>query len=196
MGSHHCGYAVSRSRPELFALVLLMTVVATAAGCASAGTSSRIADSFVAAAPGCGLDRESKLVLSRTSMAFVRALAGLAGDDMDEDAREILNGVRRVEVVSYRIEPECDFRERAIVVPKRLTDQGWRAAMFTVEGAGESSWVLTREGPDGDISGMLVISLDHHGLEVVRLDGNIDRVLVAATVDEPSTVRGLFDGDV
>jgi hypothetical protein len=42
---------------------------------------------------------------------------------------------------------------------------------------------------------MSVIALGHHELEVVRLDGDIDRVLVAATADEPSKVRGLFDSD-
>jgi hypothetical protein len=104
------------------------------------------------------------------------------------------SGVRRAEVVSYRIGPECDFRDTSPVLPNRLTNQGWHAAVSTVDGAGELSWVLTREGPDGATSGMLVITLDHHELEVVRLDGDIDRVLVAATVDEPSTVRRVLDG--
>jgi hypothetical protein len=29
----------------------------------------------------------------------------------------------------------------------------------------------------------------------IRLEGDIDRVLVAATADDPATVRNLFDGD-
>jgi hypothetical protein len=128
-------------------------------------------------------------------MAIVRGLAGLAGDDLDEETREILRGVRRVEVVTYRVAPECDFRDTPPALPARLTKQGWRPVFSTAYGPGESSWVLTRQSADGGTSGMLVVALDHHELEVVRLDGDIDRVLVAATADDPATVRNLFDSD-
>ena len=175
-------------------LAPILIVVGVAAGCATASTSSHVADNFVASSPGCAFERESRMVLGRASMAFVRGLAGLAGDDLEEETREILRGVRRVEVVTYRVGPKCDFRDPP-ALPSRLTDQGWRAMVSTAEGPGESTWVLTREDTGGTTSGMLVIALDRHELEVVRLDGDIDRVLVAATADDPSTVRGLFDGD-
>ena len=194
MEMHQYGIAVDRYRRRVLSFVPLLIAVMAAAGCATARTSSQVADNFAASAPGCALERESRLVLGRASMALVRGLAGLAGDDLDEETREILRGVRRVEVVTYRVAPECDFRDTP-ALPSRLTDQGWRAVVFTAEGAGESSWVLTRQSPDGTTSGMLVIVLDHHELEVVRLDGDIDRVLIAATADDPATVRGLFDGD-
>lgn len=192
MGEFHFNRFANGGRTMVMLLPLLVAM-STAGGCATATTSSQVADSVVAAAPGCVLERESRLVLSRASMAIVRALSGLAGDDVDEEAREILRGVRRVEVVSYRLERECDFRDRSLVLVKRLADEGWQAAMSMAEAAGEWSWVLTREAPDGETSGMLVIALDRHELEVVRLDGGIDRVLVAATVDEPSIVRRVFD---
>jgi hypothetical protein len=194
MESRRFEIAVGRHLRRTVTLAPLLIAVTAVAGCATARTSSQVAGSFVASAPGCALERESRLVLGRASMAIVRGLAGLADDEMDEETREILRGVRRVEVVTYRVGPECDFRHPP-ALPSRLTDQGWRAVVSTAEGAGESSWVLTRQGPDGVTSGMLVVALDHHELEVVRLDGDIDRVLVAATADDPSTVRRLFHSD-
>ena len=43
---------------------------------------------------------------------------------------------------------------------------------------------------------LLVVALDREELEVVRLDGDIDSVLVAATADDPSGLRRLIDGGV
>lgn len=194
MESDHVESALDRHLRTIRTLAQLLIAVAVTAGCATASTSSRVADNLMAASPGCVFERESRLVLGGASLAFVRGLAGLAGDDMDEQASEILRGIRRVEVVGYRVAPECDFQGTP-ALPSRLTDDGWRAMVSTAEGPGVSSWVLTRQRPDGTTSGMLVVALDHHELEVVRLDGDIDRVLVAATIDEPSTVRQLFDSD-
>jgi hypothetical protein len=193
----HIEDAIDRHRRRTVRLVpILIVVAATAApGCATARTASQVADNFVASSPGCAFERESRLVLGRASMAVVRGLAGLAGDDLDEQTREILRGVRRVEVVTYSVAPECDFRDTSPALPVRLTEQGWQPVISTADGPGESSWVLTRQRANGGTSGMLVVALDHHELEVVRLDGDIDRVLVAATADDPSTVRQLFDGD-
>lgn len=194
MENRHSGSAVDRRarRVALFASVLIS--VAAAAGCATTRTSSQVADSFVASSPGCALERESRLVLGGATMALVRGLAGLAAGEVDEQAHDILRGLRRIEVVTYRVAPACEF-SATLALPSRLTEQGWRAVVFTAEAPGQSSWVLTREGRGGATSGMLVVDLDRHELEVVRLDGDIDRVLVVATADDPSTVWQLFDGD-
>lgn len=194
MGIRNVENAPGVCRRRIGTSAAILVVVASAAGCATATTSSQIAENLVASAPGCAFQRESRMVLGRATMALVRGIAGLAGDDLDAETREMLRGVRRVEVVTYRVAPECDFRGQP-ALPQRLADQGWRAAVTSVEGAGEASWVLTRADREGSTSGLVVVELDQQVLEVVRIDGDIDRLLVAATVDDPSTVRALFDGD-
>lgn len=118
----------------------------------------------------------------------------MADDELDEDAREILHGIHRIEIVSYRAARGCEIAGAPPPVSRQLTAEGWRTVIAAAEGEGELAWVFTREGPDGGTSGMLVIALDQEALEVVRLDGDIDRILVAAVDDDPSTVLGLADG--
>ena len=83
MEMHQYGIAVDRYRRRVLSFVPLLIAVMAAAGCATARTSSQVADNFAASAPGCALERESRLGLGRASMALVRGLAGLAGDDLD-----------------------------------------------------------------------------------------------------------------
>jgi hypothetical protein len=134
------------------------------------------------------------MVLGRTSLALLRSLANVADDELDEDAREILRGVHRIEIVSYRAARGCEIAGAPPPVSRQLTAEGWRTVIAAAEGEGELAWVFTREGPGGSTSGMPVIALDQETLEVVRLDGDIDRIPVAAVDDDPSTVLGLADG--
>lgn len=133
------------------------------------------------------------MVLGRASLAVLRGLSGLAGDDMDAEAREIIRRLRRVETTTYRVGSECATNASLSAVPARFADEGWRSMVSTVEGDGERTWVLTRTGSDDSTTGILVIALDQDELEVVRLDGDIDRVLIAATADDPETVLRLAD---
>lgn len=171
----------------------LLVAISAAAGCASATTSSQIADNLVAASPGCAIEREEKVVLGRASLSVLRGLTAVAGAELDDDAREVLSAMRRVEATTFRLAPACGQPERDTLLRGRLVAERWRPIVSTVEPDGELCWVLTRDGSDGATSGLLVIVLDHDELEVVRLDGDIDRVLVAAAADDPTSIRGLVD---
>jgi hypothetical protein len=173
--------------------VALLLVATLSTGCATATTSGRVEETLESALPGCRFERDTTLVLGRTSLSLLRWLSGVAGDQLDEDTLEILHGVRRIEVSSSRAAHECKAVGTSPLVSRQLAAGGWHAVIAAVEDEGELSWVFTREGPDGRSSGMLVIALDHEELEVVRLDGDIDRMLVAAVGDDPSTVLGLAD---
>jgi len=167
--------------------VAILLAAAAAAGCATAATSGRVETTLESALPGCRFERDSAIVLGRTSLALLRSLASVADANLDEDAREILRGVHRIEVVSYRTARGCEIAGPPPPVSRQLTAEGWRTVIAAAEGEGELAWVFTREGPDGATSGMLVITLDREELEVVRLDGDIDRVLIAALADDPSS---------
>lgn len=171
--------------------VAILLAAAAAAGCATAATSSRVEATLESALPGCRFERDSAMVLGRTSLALLRSLANVADDELDEDAREILHGIHRIEIVSYRAARGCVIAGAPPPVSRQLTAEGWRAVIAAAEDEGELAWVFTREGPDGGTSGMLVIALDQETLEVVRLDGDIERVLIAAIADDPSSAEEL-----
>jgi hypothetical protein len=84
--------------------------------------------------------------------------------------------------------------DRTLSLSRRLAGDGWRSMVATADGS-EHAWVFSREGDDGGVTGMLVVALDQTELEVVRLDGDIDRLLTAAVAGDPSTVLGLADDE-
>jgi len=171
--------------------VALSLVALVATGCATATTSRRVEESLESTLPGCRFERDDALVLGRTSLALLRWLSGAVGDELDADSREILRGVRRIEVTSYRSARACEVVGAPPQVSRQLAAGGWHAVIAAVEDEGELSWVFTREGPDGGTSGMLVIALDQDELEVVRLDGDIEQVLLAAVEDDPEAARAI-----
>jgi hypothetical protein len=175
------------------AILSLVATILVAAGCASTTTSNRIADDLVAGSPGCGFELEEKVVLGRASLSILRGLTALAGDELDDDTREALRAIRRVEATTFRLAPACDQPEWNGLLRSRLAAESWRPIVSTVEPGGGFRWVLTRDGPDGVAAGLLVIALDLDELEVVRLDGDVNRVLLAAVTADPDSVRGLVD---
>ena len=66
--------------------------------------------------------------------------------------------------------------------------------MVAERGDGDRSWVMVREEIPGEVGGMLVISMNRDQLEVVRLDGRIDEVLMAAVAEDPEATAGIFSG--
>lgn len=172
---------------------LAAVLVAAAVGCASASTSSQIAENLAASAPGCTVARDEAVVMGRLSLAFVRGIVSMAGEDVDEEAREVLDNLRRVETTTFSITPGCTSVASAPVLRERLVSQGWHQAVSTAATDDGMSWVFTREGRGGAISGLLVVVVERDELEVVRLDGQIESVLAAAVAERPATVRGVLD---
>jgi len=58
-----------------------------------------------------------------------------------------------------------------------------------------SKLVMVREDAGGEVVGMLVVSVDPNELEVIRLDGQINELLMEAVSRDPAGASGLFSGE-
>ena len=180
---------MNRWRP----LTTPFAALVVAAGCASAPTSSDVARSVEQTHPQCAVQRETKMVLGRTKLWAVRSLLNLTGEDAGGEARTILSHLRRIEISTYSLEPGCELRRGNMAAISRFESKGWRP-MITDLADDDLTWILVREDNAGETAGMLVISVDSHELEVVRLDGHIDDVLMEAVSRDPSGASVLFSG--
>lgn len=173
--------SIGRSR------LALAVSLAAAAACATSGPyTGDLASVIDPGTPGWRLEREEHLVLGRISLALARAVIRVAEDD-DEAAR-ILAGVRRVEVATYRVVSRGEstlgaFQELAL----RLGDDGWTPVVEVNEGW-STTWVMQHAGDDGRLDRILVLELDGSSLEVVRLDGDMERILAEALAEDTDAV--------
>ena len=181
-----------KTRTPLFATPLAALVVA--AGCASAPTSSRVAQSIESTHPECRVEQNSKLVLGRTKLFAVRGLLNLAGEDVDGEARAILHHLRRIEVSSYNLGSGCKTPDTVMDPVNRFVADGW-TPMVTDVGNHDLTWVMVREDAAGEVAGMLVVSVDPNELEVIRLDGQINELLMEAVSRDPAGALELFSGE-
>ena len=80
--------------------ILLAAVVCS--GCATAATSSRVAETLESTLPECRLERDSTMVLGRASLALLRGLSGIPADGGHRRLRNYRRpgrGVARFEAV-------------------------------------------------------------------------------------------------
>jgi len=167
----------------LIALVLATAVV----GCTSANApgASRVQEAIEAANPGCGLERESRLALGGWKMAVVKALVRLSGDS---EAAEVLPNILRVEAATYRVLTPalCARRSWTEILGEEMRDRGWRPMLVERGGSG-SNWAFFHGGEKGEVDGLLVVGFGVDELEVVRIDGRIDRVLAERLAENAGT---------
>jgi len=175
---------------------VLFAACAAAGGCASstAPRTAAVAASLEAANPGCGLSREEGLSLSRLELSALRVLLRLAGEEEGE-AAGILGNLERVEVASYRLDggAACAVEPSIGAVGAELARAGWRP-MVVERGDMGGSWVFALGDAEGELAGLYVIDLDGGALELVRLEGRIDRLLAEAVRDDPATAARLVEG--
>lgn len=177
-GDKRCGAKQTR-RGRL----LLVLAVATAAGCTSMASpgAANVRDSIVAANPGCHLERESRVSLGGLKLAIVKSLARLSGEP---EAARVLPHIRRVEVETYNIlvPTLCNETSWMEVLGETMTERGWWAMVIEREDA-ESSWAFAHGDETGDLDGLLVVEFGGDELEVVRVDGRLDRLFAEALVE-------------
>jgi hypothetical protein len=140
--------------------------------------------------PTCDLEVEEELRLGPTKLWLVRRVAAMT-DDVDEEAKAILDGLRRVEVGSYRIVGETDGCTVSGRLVTHLLDAGWLQAARMQDGSGESL-VLHRSDENGDLDALLVVEIDGGTVELVRLEGRIGEVLAAAIAGQPDRATSLL----
>lgn len=163
---------------------LLVVAAALLAGCASSSPpASRVTHSITAVNQGCRLDREEHVSLGRIALSLLKPVVRLAGES---DAAATLSMIDRVEVATYRLQTpgSCSGDGWVDDFGAEMSDAGWRRMMMERDGD-ESSWVFARGGENGELQGLYVIAVDRHELEVVRIEGRIDRLMAEAMADEP-----------
>jgi len=183
VSNNHSERRAARAHKALAGALLFL--LAGIGGCAHGGgpRAASVANAIEADLEKCHLERESHISLGGISMFAVKALVKLAGDS---DEAQIIADVKRVEQATYRV---IDF-ESCPDLTKRgrfeteLGRAGWQL-MVTGKDDCAATWVFSRAREDGSISGLYVVTLDRYELEVVRLDGRIDKILAEAIKEEP-----------
>ncbi len=177
-------------------VVLLVTLIAAAAAAACASTSatpsaSRIARAVEVSAPGCRLELEEHIRLGRFTLALVRGVLRLAGE-VDSDETALLHQIHRVEVASYRVHPgPGNGLPRSLKELERVLAIDGMMPVVRERDSDEQTWVLARDDGRGGLSELVVVDLDDDALEVVRLEGHIDRLLAKAVEMDPDGMAAM-----
>jgi uncharacterized protein DUF4252 len=137
--------------------------------------------------PEARFELEEHVRLGRISMGLIHGLVRMAPGD--NDGREMINDVHRVEVATYKVIslPDLDRFEGQTGFERDLTRSGWTLAVRTRE-AGERTWMFLHTDSGGALSNLFVVTLDGKELTLVRLDGRLDRAFAAAVADHPKDV--------
>lgn len=177
-------------------LAACLLATSLVAGCRDPST-AEICSALEAAHPGLTLERDEGFHLGRLSMAVVHAISRAALDRSDEDEATTLalvSAIHSIDMGTYRVRGLA--KGATLQLPdslaRALDRHGWRTAVRERD-AGEVTWVLSRE-QEGTVRSLYVVSFDGDELELVHLEGQLDRVLAAAVADHPQeTTRALRD---
>jgi hypothetical protein len=174
----------------------LLTLAGLAAGCVGGAPSvDAVRWEIQRRVPEARFESETHVRLGRISMGLIHGLVRMAPGD--NEGREMINDVHRVEVATYKVIslPDLDRFEGQAGFERDLTRAGWSLAVRTRE-ANERTWMFLHTDPNGGLRNLFVVTLDDHELTLVRLDGRLDRAFAAAVADHPKdVVRQVGAGD-
>lgn len=168
------------------AVLALSSLALTAAvGCTSsrAPDGARVRAAFERDHSGCRFERTEQFRLGGLKLAAVKFLVRSSDD---EDITDMLSNLECIEIANYRaVTPrECATVDSLGDLGRELADLGWWPMVSERDGS-ESTWVFARGDAEGDLSALFVVTLAADELEVVRLEGRIDRILEEAVADDP-----------
>lgn len=180
-----------RAAPAL--TVALFALVLASFGCASSSApkAAQVRAAYEEVSPGCRLEHEERLTLSGLKLAVVKRLVRLSND---EDAVGMLSNLRRVEVATYRVvtPEECAEVGALDRIKREMMSSGWRPMVIERDRL-EASWVFSHSDAEEGLDGLFVVTIDAGELEVVRLEGRIDRLLADAVADDPDHASVIAD---
>ena len=153
--------------PRTSALAVLLAVLAGPACIRLHGPEDMRRE--LARTAGVKLDREMGLTITRSGVWLARKIMKWSGEE------EIsLKGVRRVEIGVYQVDRLREgYTEPASL---RSVDFAEWSPVVKVHDDGEDAMVLLKE-KDGRVKGMLVVAADDEEWVLVRVWGNLDRVM-------------------
>ena len=166
-------------------LLLLAAALLSLAACKESPSVSSVRFEIERQVPEARFEKEFHLRLGRMSLAMIRPFARWALAEDDHEARLLLNGVRRIDIGTYRVLslPDVDALLPSQRLQDRLTRNGWTALVRTREDE-ELTLVFTRED-EGKIRGLFVMALDPDEMVLVSLEGKLGEVLAEMVADDP-----------
>lgn len=177
-----------RYRTASFALSL--TICLTLTGCLYSREIAHVRRDIEREFPGSSFERKFVVTLGP---GFFNTLGWIAERVDDHETRRIgeyLTEIRRVKVGVYRTESLPHEGNLELEELQRFRRNGWQVAV-KVRDDDELVWVLYRERY-AEVRDMFVLSLSEDDLVIVRVEGNLNRLLEKIVADETYATR-LFD---
>ena len=179
-----------RAKRFLFATPILVLMGVTLSGCFVSREISHVRRDIERTWPEAEFDRE--FVVS-VGPGLFNTLGWMAYHSQDEDGirfGQYLSDIRRVKVGVFNVRSLPEDEVLDIPSLARFVDDGWMKAAV-VRDRGETIWALYRERHNA-VRDMFFLVLDPDELVIVRVEGNLSRLLARVVEDELFT-RDLFD---
>ena len=130
--------------------------------------------------PGVEVGEGYALSFGRMTVGTLRTALRLGNDDEQTRAlNAALGHVRKVHVARYRVDraPELSLVDAPRTV-RRYERRGWTQAIAARDDDA-AVWLLARDGREGDLRKMLLVTLLPRELIVARLDGRLEDAVAA-----------------
>ncbi len=135
-------------------------------------------------APGTNFHRDVEFSLGSAGMAIARM--AVKYDDKDDNAKEILNNVSRVQIGVYKNHNRFIPEERFAFFDKadsKMRSQGWQAIVKNYD-KNEMNIIYVIKNDDDKPDKIFVVSLNRKELVMVEVSGNLEKILVAVIKDK------------
>lgn len=153
------------------------------AGCATGLSTGEVARATLPQDPACRRDRVEHLELGPLTLALAKLVVGWV-DDVGEDDRAIVCGLRHLEVAEYDLHG-CEGAG-GTTLGRLLAGRGWHELVAARDGEAFTR-LLIRPDREGRARGLMVVERDRGSLEVVILEGDLDPALRQAFEDHPAS---------
>ncbi len=175
-------------------LILLALAALAAGGCMHASSLNGLRHDIEAEIDGARFESEMQLTLGRISLGLVRVIVP---EEEKEDELAVLKDVKKIEIAIYKTIALPSPAEGESIIPghQSLKRKGWQTIMTATESDGGRAWVLARER-EGAIRQILVGSLDRDGLTMVKIHGNVERMIERLQEEGLLDVPGVVHADM
>jgi len=170
------------------ALFILLAVPLLFSGCYRARELESLCEDFAWQYPDADFERDVSFSLGSISLGAVKLAAGFADDT--REAREYLNGLRRIDVAVFKVHHMGDLNKAELPGPLAdLLDDDWEMAVKTREDD-ERVWILYREDDDV-IRDLHITVLDDEELVMLRLSGELTETFQRVMEDHHGMISAI-----
>ncbi|HVT61171.1 MAG TPA: DUF4252 domain-containing protein [Thermoanaerobaculia bacterium] len=178
-------------------LALALLAALPLAGCLDTPSVGEVEAEIEGHLPGASFERESHVHVGRLMMGFARWVIHLvpADDDDTKRAFAMVRNVHSVDVATYKV------RSLAAVEPaawspdfeRRLEQNGWSVVVRAKE-RDSSTWIFYRGNGADTITNLYIVNLEPAELNIIRVDGRLERVIALALADHPGHMSRMLGG--